>query len=219
MTTDVKSRKESEYRREYYKRNRAKLLEYNNRRYLANRSRIVESLRNKPVPICAVAVDEEWKAIVNYEGLYEVSNYGRVKSVARDVATTRPRTHRVMEKELKLINFQKKYKAVNLYKDRKQKRFSVHRLVAGAFIDNPDGLPFVNHIDMNPSNNHVSNLEWCTPEHNNLHAIQVLKSERNEMRDLARKLVKENVLSISEIAKVTGYSDSNIHYYVKKFRS
>ena len=102
---------------------------------------------------------EEWREIEGYEGLYQVSNLGRVKSLKNHKGTYR-------EKILKPTSDKLKYERVALYKNGKQKRFQIHRLVATAFILNPNNLPCVNHIDENPSNNHVSNLEWCTYEYN-----------------------------------------------------
>lgn len=98
---------------------------------------------------------EIWKDILGYEGLYQVSNFGRVKSLKFG-----------KERILKLIKDKDGYFIVNLYKNKKIKSFRVHRLVAEAFIDNPDNLPQVNHKDENPSNNVVSNLEWCNAKYN-----------------------------------------------------
>ena len=101
---------------------------------------------------------EIWKDIEGYEGFYQVSNYGRVKSLNYN------RTGKA--KELKQsINLG--YKYVILYKDNKRKKFLVHRLVAQAFVPNPNEYLEVNHIDENKANNCVWNLEWCTRLYNN----------------------------------------------------
>ena len=103
-------------------------------------------------------MEEIWKDIVGYEGLYQVSNLGRVKSLNYKCTKS--------EKILKTHPQRWGYLLVKLsYKD-KAKDFQVHRLVASAFLDNPNNLPQVNHKDKNPSNNKVDNLEWCTPEYN-----------------------------------------------------
>ena len=99
---------------------------------------------------------EIWKDIKGYEGKYQVSNYGRVKSLNY--------RHTGNEKLLKPILQTDGYLYVSLCKP--LKRFSIHRLVAEAFIQNPDNLPEVNHKDENPTNNHVDNLEWCTNKYN-----------------------------------------------------
>lgn len=98
---------------------------------------------------------EEWRTIEGYEGLYEVSNFGRVKSLKFD-----------KEKVLQQGKNTNGYLYVVLYKEGKVKNFLVHRLVASAFIDNPNNYPCINHKDENPSNNCVDNLEWCDQKYN-----------------------------------------------------
>lgn len=103
---------------------------------------------------------EIYKDIKNYEGIYKVSNYGNVYSYYTD-------------KILKPIKFKTKvttYLRVDLVKNKKKCKHSIHRLVAEAFIENVDNKPCVNHIDNDASNNHVDNLEWCTHSENLLHA-------------------------------------------------
>lgn len=101
---------------------------------------------------------EIWKDIPGYETLYQVSNFGNVKSL----------NYRGLEKEgiLKSRKNGCGYMFVGLSKDGKEKNFRVHRLVAFAFIPNPKNLPCVNHKDENKENNTVDNLEWCTHEYN-----------------------------------------------------
>ena len=95
---------------------------------------------------------EEYKEIKGFED-YQVSNYGNIKSLITNIIL-RPR------------NNNKGYYLVCLYKDGKKYYKLVHRLVAEAFIPNPDNLPCVNHKDENTQNNHVDNLEWCTQKYN-----------------------------------------------------
>ncbi|WCT58847.1 NUMOD4 domain-containing protein [Limosilactobacillus vaginalis] len=110
--------------------------------------------------------DEIWKPVRNYEGLYEVSNMGRVKSIShkswngKGYFLTKPK---IIKPRIKRFG----YLSVALSKNNKAKEFKVHRLVAIAFIPNPQNLPQVNHKDENKLNNRVSNLEWCTPKYNN----------------------------------------------------
>ena len=102
---------------------------------------------------------EKWENIVGYEGKYQISNLGRVKSL-KD-------RYRYRERILKPSTNKRGYKKVVLVKvGEKRKTFLVHRLVAEAFIPNPNNYSEVNHKDENPSNNNVDNLEWCTRKYN-----------------------------------------------------
>lgn len=105
---------------------------------------------------------EEWRDVVGYEGLYQVSNAGAVKSLPRVDYANR----KLKGKVLKLRKDKNGYIISTLYKDGIRKDHSVHRLVASAFIENPDNFPQVNHKDENPGNNNVTNLEWCTNKYN-----------------------------------------------------
>lgn len=108
---------------------------------------------------------EYWKPVVGYEGLYEVSNFGRVKSIRFG-----------KERILKPGTDKRGYLLVGLCKNNKQKTHKVHRLVMEAFIPNTDNLPCVNHKDEDKTNNNVENLEWCSYTYNNNYGT------RNERR-------------------------------------
>ena len=101
-------------------------------------------------------MNEIWKDIVGYEGLYQVSNLGNVKRI------------NFFKKERFVIPCSNGsgYLYVSLSKNNKRKNFYIHRLVATAFIENHDNLPVINHKDENRSNNSVDNLEWCTQKYN-----------------------------------------------------
>ena len=103
-------------------------------------------------------IKEIWRAVVGYEGLYEVSNFGRVMSLNY--------AHTGEKKLLKFGIIYNGYRQVQLSKDGKRSMKLVHRLVAEAFIPNPNNYPCVNHKDERPENNCVENLEWCTYEYN-----------------------------------------------------
>jgi len=113
-------------------------------------------------------MQEVWKDIVGYENVYQVSTLGRVRSCGRRVFSgvgANYKTHKVNSKILSPSG--RKYLGVILCKDGKTKRFNIHRLVAEAFIPNPDNLPCVNHKDENSFNNCAENLEWCSYKYNN----------------------------------------------------
>ena len=109
-------------------------------------------------------MEEIWKDIPNYEGLYQASNLGRIKSIQYFNHTNNKIYPR--DKILKPILNEKGYCRVDLSKSRKIKRHRVHRLVAETFIPNPYNLLEVNHIDGNKQNNKVNNLEWCSHSYN-----------------------------------------------------
>lgn len=111
-------------------------------------------------------MEEIWKDIKGYEELYQVSNLGRVKSLSRFAYN-----HFTKERIMTPIITKKGYLQIRIRANCKAKGFKIHRLVAEAFIPNPNGLPQVNHIDGNKQNNCVDNLEWCTCKENMQHAV------------------------------------------------
>lgn len=118
---------------------------------------------------------EIWKDIPGYEGYYQVSNYGNVKSVARKIISSNNRTVSIKERYLKPHINPSGHKQAVLFKNGKDNRLYIHRLVATIFVENPNNLPFVNHKDQNPNNNVYTNLEWCTPGYNATYADAVEK--------------------------------------------
>lgn len=118
-----------------------------------------------------MSIIEEWRDIPGFEGIYQVSNLGRIKSLSRTLWNGNA-FHQHQEIIMKPSLDCNGYYLVGLRKDKKYEYERVHRLVAKAFLPNPNGYRVVNHIDANRSNNHVSNLEWCTHKHNTHHAIK-----------------------------------------------
>lgn len=155
---------------------------------------------------------EIWKDIVGYEGLYQVSSKGNVKSF-------KYKTPRI----LKYHNDELGYARLILRKNNKSIGCSVHKLVAEAFIPNPNNLPVVNHKDENPRNNDVSNLEWCTHEYNNNYGTKIERTimntdyealaDKNSIAvlqyDIEGNLIKE-WKSANECKRVLGYDNSHI---------
>ena len=111
---------------------------------------------------------EIWKDIQGYEGIYQVSSHGRVRSLDRIVVRPNGNGDYFAKGKIIYVVLTKwGYNEVHLHKDNKTKIYKVHRLVAQTFIENPNNLPCVNHIDENKTNNNVNNLEWCTYKYNN----------------------------------------------------
>lgn len=131
------------------------------------RNALKRTYRTTPIPESSSLNGEIWKDIVNYEGLYQISNYGRVKSI--------PRGRRLYVVILTILTDKYGYTKVALTRDRKSTQFTIHRLLSTAFIPNPENKPCVNHINGIKNDNRIENLEWCTYSENILHAFRVLK--------------------------------------------
>lgn len=133
-------------------------------------------------------MQEIFKDIVGYEGLYQVSNLGNVKSLPRTKKAKKNSVSFLKERILKFHISIKGYYSVPLCKDSKELRYMVHRLVALAFIPNTNNKQQVNHINGIKTDNRVENLEWCTQAENQIHACKL---------DLkAKKITNEQVLAI-----------------------
>lgn len=139
-------------------------------------------------------MDEIWKDIKGYEGLYQVSNLGRVKSLGN-----------LQNKKEKLLktNICNGYYAVYLYKNSKKKICLCHRLVAEAFIPNPKNLPFVNHKDDNKLNNRMDNLEWRTCKYSPP-TKAVICVETGILYDSLTKASKANNIDLGLLSRVCG---------------
>ena len=117
---------------------------------------------------------KEWKDVIGFEGLYQVSNTGEVKSLAR-ISTNKGSYSgciKVKERNLKQCINRLGYYVLTLFKDGKRHFKTVHRIVAEAFIENPKQYPEVNHKDLDKSNNNVVNLEWCDRFYNINHMFE-----------------------------------------------
>ena len=111
-------------------------------------------------------MEEEWRTIEEFKGLYEVSNYGRVRSLDRYAKIGGGGYRLAKGKIMKIGKYPNGYSMINFRNGDVRVSRLVHRLVAQAFIPNPDELPEVNHKDENINNNMVDNLEWCTSKYN-----------------------------------------------------
>ena len=143
---------------------------------------------------------EVWKDIKGYEGLYQVSNLGRVKSLNYNNTNK--------EKILKSETL-RGYIRYHLFKKNKGKHYFLHRLVAEAFIPNPNNYPIINHIDGNPLNNNIDNLEWCTYKYNAEHALKtgLVNMYSFVMKDKKTKQVIRTFKNLYELQKEMNFSN------------
>ena len=158
---------------------------------------------------------EIWKDIEGYEGLYQISNLGRVKSLNRN---------KVMTLRVKRNG----YKEVSLSKDNTKKHYLVHRLVAQAFIPNTGNKPTVNHIDEDKTNNNVDNLEWATMKEQNNHGTRLqrvgdrISIVQKNRTDLSKRVMCSNgeiYPSINEASRVLQIDNSYIVKVLKGKRT
>lgn len=119
-------------------------------------------------------MEEIWKPIKGFENNYEISNYGRVKSLSRDVYFENILLKRTKEIIMKHNIINTGYPVIGLRLENVRTQHLVHRLVAIHFINNPNGYNCVNHIDLNKKNNKVNNLEWVTSSENTIHYFNSL---------------------------------------------
>jgi len=144
---------------------------------------------------------ENWKDVIGYEGIYIVSDQGRIKSLKKG-------GDRLLKNRISLG-----YNTCILYKNGKSKTLKVHRLVSQSFIPNPENKPFVNHKNGVRNDNRVENLEWCTPSENVKHAFD---TGLNRISDNHRKILSERqkirIGKLSPIRKPVINTDSGITY-------
>lgn len=119
--------------------------------------------------------NEEWRDIKDYEGLYQVSNLGRIKSFARKDRLGRPVYDRILKQSISSYG----YCVVTLHKNGKARQRLVHRLVLEVFSDNPYNKPYINHVNGVKTCNVINNLEYCTHAENIIHSFRVLKNKPN----------------------------------------
>jgi len=145
-------------------------------------------------------MEEIWKDINGYEGLYKVSNYGNIISLERLVLVMGKPLRKLREKIRLQTITQYGYKSIILRKNGMSKIILVHRIVATAFIENPFNKPQVNHKDGIKDNNHAENLEWCTAKENIIHSF--LDNKRVPTRgqnNFLSKLIDSEVFEIKKL--------------------
>lgn len=159
---------------------------------------------------------EIWKDIKGFEGFYQISNFGRVKSLDRFVNGNHINCDYqfVKGKMLKLRKNRCGYWVVMLRKNRAFKTVLVHRLVAEAFIPNPNNLPYINHKDENPANSVVTNLEWCTAKYNLEYSNVAERIQKTKFRKVIQFDMNMNEIrrwnSLKEAAAFINRAQQNI---------
>ena len=165
---------------------------------------------------------EIWKDVYGFEGIYQISNYGNVRSVDRLIKYSNGNIVSYKGQAIKPYIATNGYVLVDLTKEHKRYKKIVHRLVAEAFIGNPQMFPEVNHIDENKQNNHFENLEWCTVKYNRNFGTRNIRSakskdyksisEKNRLIQGKRVLqldktgrIINRYISIREAEKCTGF--------------
>lgn len=160
---------------------------------------------------------EEWRDIAGYEGLYQVSDWGNVRSLDR-IINTKKEKRCYKGRMLKLTNKADGYVLVSLWDTGKGKDYRVHRLVAEAFIPNPENKPHVDHIDGDRSNNCVWNLRWCTQsENNNFELYRARQKNKKNCSKMVYQYTLEGALiktypSTMEVERTLGFKNAIISY-------
>lgn len=145
---------------------------------------------------------EIWKDIKGYEGFYQISNLGKVKSLKRTISFRRNGVNNTIKVKTIILSpgkYRGGYLQVSLNKRGKGTTNKMHRLVGQAFIPNPENKPCINHLNGIKTNNYAQNLEWCTYEENNRHAI---KHKLNQMQGEHHPLSKLTEIEVLEIRKL-----------------
>lgn len=153
-------------------------------------------------------MSEVWKPVKGYEGYYEVSNLGRVKSKARKYYRSDVLYH-LKERVMKVSPSSSGYNTIILTVNGKAKSYLLHRLIALAFIENPQNKKCINHKDGDKFNNSLENLEWCTYSENRNHGLRTGLIKQKRATHSHAKLTEDDVKFIKKMYSYTycGYSD------------
>lgn len=165
-------------------------------------------------------MNEQWRPVVGWEGSYEVSNLGRVRGVTRIITFSNGAKPRVLKGTLiKPFPMHTGYLKVAFNRHSRKKNKTVHRLVAEAFIPNPENKPHINHLDGDKTNNRVDNLEWCTRVENMRHCHEVLKKGSRPKRPIRCVETGETYESLHAAARAKNILVKNLPRSLKKGRT
>lgn len=156
---------------------------------------------------------EEWKDIKGYEGLYQVSSDGRVKSLEKSYNVGYGGIKHQDEFIMSPSIVGNGYLHVTLCKDGKKRYKRIHRLVAEAFIPNPENYPVINHKDENPKNNNVENLEWCTQGYNNTYGGRTKRMAESQSKKVYQYTLDGELVKIwnsTRECREEGYSQGHV---------
>lgn len=176
---------------------------------------------------------EQWKDVAGFEGYYQISNAGKIRSLDRQEAQTNGHPMTYKGKMMNPCKDGKGYRFMYLARNGKRKMYKIHRLVALAFIPNPYNYEQVNHIDGDKDNNSVNNLEWCTGAYNMQHSFHnglhkkgervstaiLTQAQVDEIR--SRHIKRDGEYGAKPLAKKYGVSDMTIRNILnnKKWRA
>ncbi len=156
-------------------------------------------------------MEEIWKDIEGYKDLYQISNLGRVKTLPLKKPLPKGDLYQTKER-IRKLDSRRGYPSTKLWRHNLYVHKSVHRLVAEAFVPNPNNLPWVHHMDSDKNNPHVSNLEWCTPQQNILYSIEEGSFPIGSRR-YNSKLKEEDILDIYSLREAGNTYKEISHRY------
>ena len=158
-------------------------------------------------------INETWRDIKGYEGLYAISSTGRVKRLARNRIIATGVNKPLKEKMIKTFKGKHGYIHVNLWKNGQMKQHRIHRLIMLAHTEKPQNKNVINHIDGDKTNNILENLEWCTSKENTMHGFETGLMKKGERHSQAK--LKD--VQILDIKRIYSEGESSQRYLARKF--
>ncbi len=159
---------------------------------------------------------EIWKAVKGYEGIYEVSNFGRIRSLDKEITFKDGRRRKFYGRILRTNTLNNSgYVTVGLHDHGHQISYLLHRVVAEAFVENPNNYSEVNHIDQNKMNNSSDNLEWCTHKENVNHGDEIERGSQKQRKSFRQLDMDGNVIKLwsgfKKMQRETGYQRKSVY--------